>query len=112
MAKANRLHLGDNLWLGQRGEASTSQAWVAEGLAHVGELDEAEQFASDAVEFGSDDDVGTHHLASSARALIASKRGDHNGLRHAERALEIVNTTDDLLRQAQPRPRRHPRPPR
>jgi class 3 adenylate cyclase/tetratricopeptide (TPR) repeat protein len=100
--KANRLSLEDDLRLGNRGGASTSLAWIAEGLAHLGELDEAERLANDAVEFGGDDDVGTHYLVASARSLIASKRGaHHDALRHAERALEIVNTTDDLLRQAQ-----------
>jgi class 3 adenylate cyclase/tetratricopeptide (TPR) repeat protein len=97
-----RLTLEDNLRLGERGEAATVLAWLAEALAHVDQLDEAERLAGEAVEIGSADDVGTQWLAASARALIASKRGAHHeAVRHAERAFEIINTTDDLIGRAQ-----------
>jgi class 3 adenylate cyclase/tetratricopeptide (TPR) repeat protein len=101
--KTHRLNLADQLRLGERSTASTTLAWLAECLAHVGELDEAEQLANDAVELAdSSDDVSTNHLVASARALIASKRGDHDkALRQADHALEIVHTTDNLTSQAE-----------
>jgi tetratricopeptide (TPR) repeat protein len=101
--KTHRLLLELQLRQGERSEASTTLARLAECLAHTGELDEAEQLASDAVEFaGTTNDVATNHLVASASALIASQRGAHHeALRHAEQALEIVNTTDNLIDQAE-----------
>jgi tetratricopeptide (TPR) repeat protein len=101
--KTHRLSLEDQLRQGERSFASTTLAWLAECLAHIGELNAAEQFASDAVEFaGNIDDPATDCLVASARALIASKLGAHHeALGHAEQALAILNTTDHLNGQAQ-----------
>jgi tetratricopeptide (TPR) repeat protein len=101
--ETHRLSLEDQLRLGERAFASTTLAWLAECLAHIGELDEAEKLASDATEFaGNTDDPATDGLVASARALIASKRGAHHqALQHAEQALAILNTTDHLNGQAQ-----------
>ncbi len=97
-----RNHLDDELRAGHRGGASTTFAYLAHALAHVGQLDEAERLAAEAVEYGSPDDVITQCIAASAYALIESERGAFDqAAYHAQGAMQIADNTDWLTLKAE-----------
>jgi class 3 adenylate cyclase/tetratricopeptide (TPR) repeat protein len=81
--------------LGEQGIRSTMGSLLAEALVRQGRLDEAEWFVDEAEQLGPDDDFVTVSHALVVRALVASKRGDHErAVELAQNALAVVDGTE------------------
>jgi tetratricopeptide (TPR) repeat protein len=87
--------------LREQGFRSTAGANLAEALARLGRLDEAEAVIDEAEPLASSDDYVTHYLAFDARALIASRRGQHDhAIELTRNAITVVERTDAIEHQA------------
>jgi tetratricopeptide (TPR) repeat protein len=87
--------------LGEAGFRSTAGTHLAEALARLGKLDEAETIIGQAETIASVDDYVTHYLALNSGALIASRRAEHDrAIERARRAITVVEQTDAIEHQA------------
>jgi class 3 adenylate cyclase len=81
--------------LGEAGFRSTAGMLLAEALVRLGRLDEGETVLGEAEELTSPDDYVSVYLALGVRALLASRRGDHEtGVPLARQSLEAVDRFD------------------
>jgi class 3 adenylate cyclase/tetratricopeptide (TPR) repeat protein len=86
---------------GERGFRSTVGAMLAEALARLGRLDEAEAVADESERLASEDDATTMVGVRRARALVASARGLHEeAIATATDAIRIADGTDYLEERA------------
>ena len=88
--------------LGQSSELSTVAGSLARVYCELGQLEEAERWASRAAELGSSDDASTQMLWRDAQALIEAHRGQHaTAERLAREAVQIGEHTEALNAQAE-----------
>ena len=88
--------------LGQSSELSTVAGSLARVYCELGQLGEAERWASRAAELGSSDDASTQMLWRDAQALIEAHRGQHaTAERLAREAVQIGEHTEALNAQAE-----------
>ncbi len=71
--------------IGDEGHGSTSAAYLAVALCHLGRFDEAEELAAIARTIGAGDDLATQASARCAQALVRSARGEHEEARRLAR---------------------------
>ena len=88
--------------LGQSSELSTIAGSLARVYCAVGQLEEAERWASRAAELGSSDDASTQMLWRDAQALVEAHRGQHATAELlAREAVQIGEHTEALNAQAE-----------
>jgi class 3 adenylate cyclase/tetratricopeptide (TPR) repeat protein len=88
--------------LGQSSELSTLAGSLARVYCDVGQLEEAERWASRAAELGSSDDASTQMLWRDAQALVEAHRGQHAAAeRLAREAVQIGEQTEALNARAE-----------
>jgi ATP/maltotriose-dependent transcriptional regulator MalT len=81
--------------LGEAGFRSTAGMLLAEALVRLGRLEEGEAVLVEAEELTSPDDYVSVYLAIGVRALLASRRGDHEAaVALARRSLEVADGFD------------------
>ncbi|MGH3062830.1 MAG: adenylate/guanylate cyclase domain-containing protein [Gaiellaceae bacterium] len=83
---------------GERGFLSTVSALLGLALARQGRYDEADQFADESREAGSDDDVVTQIYWRIVKASVEAAKGDlDEAARLAAEVVELTNRTDDTF---------------
>ena len=85
---------------GEHGVFSTSAARRAVVLADLGRLEEAEAWATKAIDAGASDDISTHVIAKRALAKAQARRGEARAEQLAREAVALVLTTDFVDEQA------------
>ena len=85
---------------GEHGVFSTSAARRAVVLADLGRLEEAEAWATKAIDAGASDDIFTHVIATRALAKAQARRGEARAEQLAREAVALVLTTDFVDEQA------------
>jgi class 3 adenylate cyclase/tetratricopeptide (TPR) repeat protein len=85
--------------IGERGVGSTTATLLGRALVDLGELDDAERFASLGLEWASEDDLVTHMYARCVRALVLAARGDLEAARTDALAAVDLSSTSDLVNQ-------------
>jgi class 3 adenylate cyclase len=86
--------------LGEAGYRSTIGGSLAEVIARQGRLDEADALLDEAIAIGSPDDWVTVSQVDLGRALVASRRGNHElALVLARKAVELVDAHEYLTLQ-------------
>ena len=83
---------------GERGYLSTFAGDLANALAALGRVDEAEEWAGRSAELGGSDDLATQMLWRQARARVHALRGQPaEAERLAREAISLIETTDDAI---------------
>jgi tetratricopeptide (TPR) repeat protein len=85
--------------VGERSVRSTALAALADVLARLGRLDEAESTAQLAIEIGSSDDFATLAWAQGAIAMVLARRRKPGAVEAARSAVTLVEQTDILWMQ-------------
>ena len=93
--------------LGETGEAgyrATVGTLLAEALVLQGRLDDAVALLDECASLAAEDDVLAQASMHTVRALIATRRGNHEeGIVHGRHALEVIDTTDYLEQRVEAR---------
>jgi tetratricopeptide (TPR) repeat protein len=90
--------------MGETGYRSTGAAYLAELLALRGDLDGAEDMLRIGAESTSEDDMSSLAILARARARIALRRGRADeALRHARESVDVTETSDYIVEQAESR---------
>jgi tetratricopeptide (TPR) repeat protein len=88
--------------LGHRSELSTAEGGLAQAYLALGELQEAEEWATRSAELGVSEDATTQMLWRQVRAKVLARRGEHHEAeRLAREAVEIGEKTESLNSQAE-----------
>ena len=99
-AAEREIRHGCELWeaAGERGYLSTFAGGLANTLAALGRLDEAEEWAGRSAELGASDDVATQMLWRQAQARVHALRGEPaEAERLAREAISLMEGTDDAI---------------
>ena len=99
-AAEQEIRHGCELWeaAGERAYLSTFAGDLANTLAMLGRLDEAEEWAGRSAELGAGDDVATQTLWRQAQARVHALRGEPaEAERLAREAISLMEDTDDAI---------------
>ena len=87
--------------LGDRAYRSTTQAWLADAYAQLGDRDDARAAIKLTAELGGSEDIGNFVITHQVRARLALADGDRdNAERWARSAIDLASRADDLVDQA------------
>jgi class 3 adenylate cyclase len=88
--------------IGDKAFASTSAAMLGTALFETGDVDEADRFATIALETSASDDIASQGIGRSIQARVMSQRGSHDGaVARAREAVEVFAGTDYLSMHAE-----------
>ena len=90
--------------MGDRAFRSTTQAWLADAYAQLGNLHHARAAIKLAEELGGSEDIGNYVITHQVRARLALADGDRDNAEHwARSAVDLASRADDMVDQANTR---------